>query len=72
MKILTWNVEWASPRSPKWKRIYQKVSQHAPDVIVLTEAHEGSFLDGYSIAADPDYGYPKQRDTSQGDYLEPH
>ncbi|MYE32509.1 MAG: endonuclease/exonuclease/phosphatase family protein [Chloroflexi bacterium] len=56
LKILTWNVEKVTPKS--WKKapvILDRIDQHKPEVVCLTEAHI-DLLQGYVIASQPDFG----------------
>jgi len=39
IRILNWNVEWATKTSPKGKELLRRISEAGPDVICLTEAH---------------------------------
>ena len=59
LKLINWNVEWATPRS--WKRapeILRRVEQHDPDVICLTETHTELWTqEGHTICSQPNYGY---------------
>ena len=43
LTLVNWNVERATPRSPKWKRdeILGRIESHNPDVICLTETDVG-------------------------------
>lgn len=60
--IITWNVEWATPRSRRAPYLLNRIDRHAPDVVCLTETH-GDLLSqrGYSICSGSDYGYPIQK-----------
>ena len=57
MKIVNWNVRWASPRSKHSAAILNRINQHSPEVVCLTETHRGLLRDGHAISARPDYGY---------------
>lgn len=58
IRILLWNVEWASPRSERGRRILTIIADAAPHVICLTEATVDMLPDdGHVLDADPDYGY---------------
>jgi hypothetical protein len=37
MKVLTWNLEWASIRSARGREISRLIASHEPDVMCLTE-----------------------------------
>ena len=59
LKLVNWNVEWATPRSRRRPEILSRIDKHAPEVICLTEAHVGLLSqDGHTICSQPDYGYP--------------
>lgn len=59
MKVLVWNLKWASPGSPRGQRIRERLSMLDPEVAVLTEVKDAPFFEGgYSISSGPDYGYP--------------
>jgi endonuclease/exonuclease/phosphatase family metal-dependent hydrolase len=59
LKVVNWNVKWATPRSRRTAEIRKRIKEHAPDVICLTETDIGLLPDGgHVIASGPDYGYP--------------
>ena len=59
MKLVNWNVEWATPRSTRRAEILRRIQRHDPEVICLTETHTGLLSqDGHAICSQPDYGYP--------------
>ena len=59
LSIITWNVEWATPRSRRAPHLLTRIDRHAADVICLTETqHDLLSQRGYSICSRPDYGYP--------------
>ena len=63
MKCLTWNIEWATARSAKGKRIKELVEEVDPDVLCFTEATLGMVpANGHLIESNPDYGYPNPGD----------
>lgn len=63
LRILLWNVEWASPRSQRGRRIRSRVAELAPDVVCLTEATAAMLPDdGFVLDAQPDYGYGATED----------
>lgn len=45
--ILTWNVRWATPRSPRRREILHRIFRHNPRIVCLTEA-DSKLLDGHS------------------------
>ena len=56
--ILLWNLEWASPRSQRGRRIRSRVAELAPNIVCLTEATAAMLPDdGFVLDAQPDYGY---------------
>jgi endonuclease/exonuclease/phosphatase family metal-dependent hydrolase len=58
LRLLLWNLEWATPRSPRGRRIRSTVAGLAPDVVCLTEATSDMLPEaGFTIDAHPDYGY---------------
>jgi len=58
LSIITWNVEWATPRSPRTPHLLSRIDRHAPDVICLTETHHDLLSQrGNSICSRPDSGY---------------
>lgn len=59
MKLLNWNTEWATPRSPRRTEILRHIDEHRPEVVCLTETHDELLAgEGHSISSQPDYGYP--------------
>ena len=40
MKLVNWNVRWASPRSRSRAEILHRIEEHEPEVICLTETHD--------------------------------
>ena len=58
MKAVTWNVEWATPRSRRTTEILSRIDGHAPEVVCLTETDVGLLSQrGYTICSQPDAGY---------------
>ena len=58
LRAITWNVQWATPRSPRTPEILRRINRHAPEVACLTESHVGLLSEaGHTIASQPDYGY---------------
>ena len=58
VKLVNWNVEWATPRSRRRTEILRRIDKHAPEVICLTETHTGLLSPGgHTICSQPDYGY---------------
>ena len=59
MKLVNWNVQWATPRSTRRVEILRRIQRHDPEVICLTETHTGLLSQGgHTICSQPDYGYP--------------
>lgn len=61
MKIVNWNVHWATPRSKRSPEILNRIEEHAPEIVCLTETHAGLLPGGHAICAGPDYGYGIQK-----------
>lgn len=58
IRVVNWNVQWATPRSARTPGILRRIDALAPEVVCLTETHDQLLSrDGYSISAQPDYGY---------------
>ena len=61
MGALTWNVQWATPRSRRTPEILSRIDRRAPEVVCLTETHVGLLpmlpKGGHAICSQPDYGY---------------
>ena len=58
MRAVTWNVEWATPRSWRTTEILSRIDRHAPEVLCLTETDVGLLSQrGYTICSQPDAGY---------------
>ena len=59
LKLVNWNVEWATPRSSRRVEILRRIQRHDPEVVCLTETHTGLLpQEGHTICSQPDYGYP--------------
>ena len=58
LRLVNWNVEWATPRSPRAPEIRRRIDSHNPEVVCLTESHERLLSrDGYGIFSRADSGY---------------
>lgn len=58
MRVLTWNVEWATSRSWRAPEIVNRINGYDPEVVCLTEADTGLLPEfGHSIGSQADYGY---------------
>lgn len=55
--VLTQNMEWASARSKRGRKLLSRAFAEDPSILCLTEAFENSVVKGYSISSDEDYGY---------------
>ena len=59
LRLINWNVEWATPGSRKTAGILNRIDRHSPGIVCLTETHAGLLSrDGHTICSQPDYGYP--------------
>ena len=54
--VLTWNVRWATPRSPRRHEILHRIFRHTPDIVCLTEVDSQLLADrsGHVIQSRPD------------------
>ena len=58
LKLVNWNVQWATPRSPRTPEILRRINRHAAEVVCLTETHPGLLSrEGYAICSQADSGY---------------
>ena len=63
LRVITWNVEWATTSSPRASEILRRIGRHAPEVVCLTETHVRlPSQDGHTICSQPDYGYTIKED----------
>ena len=55
MKVVNWNVEWATPASARSPEILSRIQHQNPEVICLTEAHAHLLdaLNGHTICCKP-------------------
>ncbi len=61
LRLLNWNVAWASPRSKRGKIIREIIHLLDPDVICITEGYTDFLPEfGHLITSEADYGYPIQ------------
>lgn len=59
LSIATWNLQWKQPHTGACQTMVSRLLEQEPDVVCLTEAYASTHLaDGYTIEAEPDYGYP--------------
>ncbi len=58
LRVVNWNVEWATPNSRRTAEILLRIAQHSPEVVCLTETHHDLLSrHGHTICSQPDYGY---------------
>lgn len=58
MQVITWNVEWATPRSPRTPEILRRIDGHAPEIVCLTETDVGlTPRSGHVVCSRADSGY---------------
>ena len=57
IRIATWNVEWATPRTKAGKRIQQIIKQLDADIFVLTEGCKELMPEGFVFDGGIDWGY---------------
>ena len=63
LTLVNWNVEWAKLASPRGAEVLRRVYGHVPEVVCLTETHDGLLSqDGHTICSQPDYGYTLKED----------
>ena len=59
LRLVNWNVEWATPGSPRRDEILRRIRNHEPEIVCLTEAHKDLLSqEGHTISSQADYGYP--------------
>ncbi len=59
VRVLNWNLQWATPRSRRARPIRERIRAQSADVLCLTETSlEFAKQFGHTIAADSDFGYP--------------
>jgi endonuclease/exonuclease/phosphatase family metal-dependent hydrolase len=62
IRVATWNVEKATPKSKKGRRIQQIIKQIDADIFVLTEGCKELMPEGFVIEGGADWGYePKPK-----------
>ena len=58
MRVITWNVEWATTNSRRTAEILSRINEHDPEVVCLTETDTGLLSShGHTICSQADYGY---------------
>ena len=59
LRVATWNVEWATPRSRRTPEILRRIAGCAPELLCLTESDDELLSHtGYTACSQADYGYP--------------
>ena len=62
LRIVNWNVEFATPRSWRTPEILGRIDRHEPEIVCLTETHDELLArGGYAICSGADYGYGLQK-----------
>ena len=57
MRVVNWNVQWATPGSARSPEILRRIQSHNPDIVCLTETDADFGLGhGHTVGALPDYG----------------
>ena len=58
LRLVNWNVEWATPGSRRRPEILKRIDEQFPEVVCLTETHIGLMPPGgHTIYSQPDYGH---------------
>ncbi len=58
LRLVNWNVQWATTRSPRTPEILRRIAHHSAEVVCLTETHPGLLSrEGYAICSQADSGY---------------
>ena len=56
--LINWNVQWATPTSPRGVEIRRRIAEHDPDIVCATETHPDLLSPmSYAISSESDYGY---------------
>ena len=62
LRIVNWNVEFATPRTWQTPEILGRIDRHEPEIVCLTETHDGLLGQGeHAICSRADYGYGLQK-----------
>ncbi len=57
MRVVNWNVQWATPASARSPEILRRIENQDPDIVCLTETDADFELGhGHTVCALPDYG----------------
>ena len=55
LRLVNWNVEWATRRSPRFSEIRNRIEEHDPEIICLTETYDTMLSNGgHSIYSQAD------------------
>ena len=58
VSLVNWSVQWATPGSQRTPETLNRIGQHAPDVVCLTETHIGLLSEeGHVVRSQSDSGY---------------
>ena len=58
LRIVNWNVQFATPRSWRSPEILDRIDRHGPEIVCLTETHDELLAQGgHAICSQADYGY---------------
>ena len=58
LRVVTWNVAWATPSSRRTTEILNRIDRQAPEVVCLTETNDKLLSqDGHTTCSRPNYGY---------------
>ena len=62
LRIVNWNVQFATPRSWRTPEILGRIDRHDPEIVCLTETHDELLgQGGHAICSQADYGYGLQK-----------
>lgn len=58
LRVLSWNLEWATPRSTRGRLLRERIDSLGADIVCLTETSEALIGDvGHVVTAGADWGY---------------
>ena len=58
LRVVNWNVEWATPRSRRTAEFLSRIDRHSPEIVCLTETHVRLMSHrGHAIYSQADAGY---------------
>ena len=62
LRIVNWNVQFATPRSWRTPEVLSRIDRHEPEIVCLTETHDELLAQGgHAICSRADYGYGLQK-----------